>query len=441
VSGSSRDWRVVVAIPEANPATWSLPPAEPHERTGIIGGLRTFHELAVAVAAGGRKVELRGPVSRPVLDGLREAAGADVELPQEARRPTANDILVVIEGEHDPFRFARYVLSPARLVLAMLAPTGQFGWPFMSPWTAESPLTVPLDGLARPEHLRAIAALNFDLWTHMKPVDELARALGTPCTFIGSGDPTPLPSVPDVKDIPVAYLEANRWRALAEEVAGKMGTPVQMIPKGDHETVMATLARARVFLWPARVEGDGRLPREARARGAVVVGLSSNIYATGLDEASGAIAVDSLEQMPRVVEELLADSVRLETLSRAARRSAAEQMEWGPYVERVDVALAAIEARVEEPAANARATFGERLVEIGDERARAIQRVEELDAQLADAAARVECLDFELASARDALDELGRRLDNANARLAVGGMRAVRGRAASMATILRRARN
>jgi hypothetical protein len=432
---------VVVAIPEPNPASWELPPAELHERTGIIGGFRTLHELAVAVAAGGRAVELRGPVSRPVHDALAEATGVRPQLPDQARRPTATDIVVFLEGEHDPFRFARCVLSPARLVLAMLAPTGLFGWPFASPWQPESPLTVALDGLARPEHLRAIAALNIDLWTHMKPIDELARTLGTPCTLIGNGDPTPLPSVPKVKDIPVAYLEANRWRPLAEEVAGKMRTPVQMIPKGDHERVMGMVARAQVLLWPSRVEGDGRLPREARARGTVVVGLASNIYATGLDEASGAIAVDGLEQMPAVVEKLLAEPERLEALSRAARRSAAEQMEWGPYVERVDAALTAIEARPEHPAANACATFGERLLEMGGERVGAIKRVDELDLQLADATARVECLDRELASARDALAGLARQLDDARAPSPLRGAHAVRARVASVATILRRSRN
>ncbi len=432
---------MVVAIPEPSPASWKLPPAELHEHTGIGGGFRTLHELAVAVAAGGSTVELRGPVSRPVLDALAQAAGVRPQLPEEARRPTARDIVVFPEGEHDPFRFARCALSPARLVLAMLAPTGQFGWPFVSPWEPESPLTVPLDGLARPEHLRAITALNIDLWTHMTRVHELALSLGTPCTFIGSGDPVPLPPVPDVKDIPVAYLEANRWRPLAEEVAAKMRAPVQMIPKGDHETVMAALARSRVLLWPSRVEGDGRLPREARARGAVVVGLSSNIYATGLDESSGAIAVDDLDRMPFVVDELLADPERLDTLSRAARRSAGEQMEWAPYVERVAGAIAAIEACQEDPAANARATFAERLMEMDAERLGAIKRVEELDAQLADASARVELLDRELASARDAFDGRPRLPDDASAHASGPSVHAMRARVAGVATNLRRSRD
>ncbi len=299
MSEQAPDRRVVVTIPEPNPISWDLPPAEPHERTDIGGGFRTLHELAVAVAAGGRSVELRGPVSRPVLDSLAEAAGARPRVPLEKHRPIARDILIFPEGEHDPLRFARYVLSPARLVLALLAPTGMFGWPFVSPWCPESPLNMALDDLARPEHFRAMAALDVDVWTHMLPVPELARAAGARCTLIGSGNPVPLASRPAAKDIPAVYLQANRWRALAEEVARKMRTPVQMIPKGDHEAVMEALARARVLLLPARVEGDGRLLREARARGTVVVGLSSNVYATGLDEASGAIAVENLRAHAR----------------------------------------------------------------------------------------------------------------------------------------------
>lgn len=378
MSEQTSDWRVVVTIPEPGSAPWDLPPAELHERTGLVGGLRTLHELAVAAAASGRSVELRGPVSRPVLDALAEAAGARPDLPTDRRRPTARDIVVNIEGELDPLRFARHLLSPARLVVALLAPTGQFGWPFVSPWRLESPLTLALDSVARPEHFRAMAALNVDMWTHMAPVHELARTVGARCTFIGSGDPVPLASLDRAKDVPVVYLEANRWRPLAEEVARNMQTPVRMIAAGEHEAVMDELARARVLLWLSRVEGDGRLPREARARGTVVVGLASNIYATGLNEASGAIAVERLEQVPEVVEALLVDPQRLETLSRAGQRTAREQVDWARYVERVDGAIAATEDRPEDPAASARATFGDRLGEMLDERRGAIRRVAEL---------------------------------------------------------------
>lgn len=443
MSGRSVDWRVVVAIPEPNPMSWGLAPAEPHERTDIVGGFRTLHELAVAVAAGGRAVELRGPVSRPVLDALAEASGARPHLPLDGRRPTARDIVINIEGEHDPLRFARYLLSPARLVIALLAPTGLVGWPFVSPWRLESPLTVALDRLARPEHLRAIAALNIDLWTHMPRVQELASALGARCTFIGNGDPVPLKPQSAAKDIPVVHLEANRWRPLAEQVARKMRTPVQVVPAGDHETVVNVLARACVLLLPARVEGHGRLLREARARGTVVVGLSSNIYAVGLNESSGAIAVDDVEQMPEVIERLLADPCRLEALAEAGRRSARDQVDWARYVKRVDAAITAIEERPDDDdaAASARAAFGERLGEMLDERSRAIDRVGELGEHLADAAARVQCLDRELESAREAIEELGRQLEHARTQASVRGGNALRLGAGRAAAILRRSRS
>jgi Glycosyl transferases group 1 len=408
---------VVVGTVDPHPVTWGLAPAELHERTGIPGGIRTMHELAVAAAASGRSVELRGAVSRPVFEALAGAAGARPELPAHARPPSARDIVVIPEGGEDPLRFARYVLSPARLVIALLAPPGQFGWPFVSPWRAQPHLTVALDTLARPEHFRAMAALGIDTWTHMTRVHELARAVGASCEFIGSGDPVGFGPPPAVKDIPVAYLEANRWRSLAEEVAHKLRTPARMIPAGDHETVMATLARARVLLLPARVEGDGRLLREARARGTVVVGLSSQVYATGLDEAAGAIAVDSLERMPEVVETLLGDPERLRTLAEAGRRSALAQVDWARYVERVDAAIAASEGREDDAAASARAEFGERLGEMLGERLRAIDRVAELDAQLAAAVARVRYLDGELASAGEALSELGSQLEQARRQL------------------------
>jgi hypothetical protein len=408
---------VVVGTVDPHPVTWGLPPAELHERTDIPGGIRTMHELAVAAAAGGRLVELRGAVSRPVFEALTAAAGARPELPAHARPPGARDIVVIPEGGEDPLRFARYVLSPARLVIALLAPPGQFGWPFVSPWQPQPHLSIALDTLARPEHFRAMAALGVDTWTHMTRVHELARAAGANCEFIGSGDPVPRGPLHTVKDIPVVYLEANRWRPLAEEVVRKLRTPAQMIPAGDHETVVATLARARVLLLPARVEGDGRLLREARAHGTVVVGLSSQVYATGLNEASGAIALDSLERMPEVVERLLGEPERLQALAEAGRRSAREQVDWASYVERVEEAIAATEGREDDVAASARAEFGERLGEMLDERLRAIDRVGELDAQLAAAAARVRYLDAELASASAALNERGLQLEQARRRL------------------------
>jgi len=69
-------WRVVICTLEQQPAGWRLPPAQPHERTDISGGIRTVHELAVACAATGRATELRAPCSRPVIEQLAGTAGA-----------------------------------------------------------------------------------------------------------------------------------------------------------------------------------------------------------------------------------------------------------------------------------------------------------------------------------------------------------------------------
>ncbi|MGH2912170.1 MAG: hypothetical protein ACRDJ3_06810 [Solirubrobacteraceae bacterium] len=401
--------RIVISTLDPEPVGWDLPVAEQHERTDIAGGIRTLHELAVAAAATGREVELRGPVSSLVFDDLTAAAGARPLLPTTARRPTAHDIVVVPNGGYDLLRLARSVLSPARLVLALLSPTGQSGWPFVSPWHQQSHLTVSLDSLCRPEHFRAMAAFGIDLWTNMKSVPELARSAGAHCAFIGNGEPAPSPPVRVVKSIPVVYLEANRWRPLAEKVAGELKTPAHMIPAGDYETVMSALAQARIMLWPARVEGDGRLLREARMRGTVVVGLASNVYATGLEEAGGAIAVDSLERMPAAVEALLSAPERLEELAEAGRRSAREQVDWAGYVARVDTAITSTEQLSEDPAASARGAFGKRLAPLLEERVRAIARVQELDEHLAVAHARVECLDEELDAARERISQLERR--------------------------------
>jgi hypothetical protein len=265
-------------------------------------------------------------------------------------------------------------------------------------------LTVPVDSVALPEHFRAMAALGVDLWTHMLPIQERALAVGASCEFIGNGDPLPAAVAPDVKDVPVAYLQANGWRSFAERVAAEMQTPVHGIPEGDHDTVMEAVAAARVLLWPARVTGHGRVLWEARMRGTVVVGLSSNIYAVGLEESCGAIAVDSLERMPEVVESLLADPPRLRALSQAGVRSAREQVDWQRYLQRVDGAITATEGRTQDDSASARAAIGDRVATLLDERSRAIERVAELDEALVDA--------------RRVLAELGSRLQTAQSEAA-----------------------
>lgn len=393
--------RLVVSVIDPEPVGWDLPAAMPHGDSFIAGGVRTLHELAVAASAVGRDVELRGPVSLPVLDELAEAAGARPSLPDEPRRPVEQDIVVVLGGGYDLLRFARYVLSPARFVIALLAPPGLTGWPFERGWEPPSGLIVPVDSVARPEHFRAMAALGVDLWTHMRPVQERALAVGASCEFIGNGDPLAPAEPAPVKDLPVAYLQANGWRLFAERVAREMRTPVHAIPEGDHETVMDAVARAHVLLWPARVTGHGRVLWEARARGTVVVGLSSNIYATGLEESCGAIPVDSLDQMPEVVESLLADPARLRALSQAGVRSARAQVDWPLYLQRVDAAITATEQRDPDDSLSARAAIGDRLSVLLTERERAIERVSELDDALADSREVLESLGTQLRDAHE----------------------------------------
>src|SRR3954464_12486735 len=121
---------VTVWLPNRD-AGWAMPAAEPHGNAWIEGGRRTMHELAVAIAAGGRRVEFRGQVTVPGLEGLCAAAGGRVERPPEPRLPGPDDVVIVNEGVADPRVYARLALSPARSVLLVLGPLGMFGWPFV----------------------------------------------------------------------------------------------------------------------------------------------------------------------------------------------------------------------------------------------------------------------------------------------------------------------
>jgi chromosome segregation ATPase len=126
-----------------------------------------------------------------------------------------------------------------------------------------------------------------------------------------------------------------------------------------------------------RIEGHSRIGQEARAMGAVVVTLDSNRYAVGLDDAGGAVAVASVDEMPAVVEALLADPGRLSALRERAMRSAREQVDWSTYVRRVGAALARDD---DDSARAARGQIGERIRD-GDEAARERERALEAAAR------------------------------------------------------------
>jgi glycosyltransferase involved in cell wall biosynthesis len=334
--------RVIVWIPSENSPGWEVEGIRPHEARWVGGGVRSLHELAVAIAASGRKVELRGAVHPATLDELANAAGARPDLPASPCRLAEDDVVIVPEGIDDPAIHARLALSPARTVLMLLAAPGFIGWPFVPGWSRPDPLTVAIDAVARPEHFLGAAALGHELWTNSPGLRHAALAAGAECRFVGSGWPGGVPE-PDVeRDIDVVTMRDNRWAPLARPVARRLrelGIDCLEVPSGDHARTLEALARARVFLHPSRVEGASRLGCEARALGTVPVALDTNPYAVGLDEAGGAVALPSTAEMPDAVRDLLADPARLARLSEAARTTAREQVAWAPYVDRVAEAL------------------------------------------------------------------------------------------------------
>lgn len=365
------DWRMPspehprIVIASSDPAAiWDLPEAIEYTRaSSLSGGQQSLHELAVAARVAGYEVEVRGEYSPALYDRLEAATGVRPETPSDRRRPQEGDIVITDEGGWDPLRFGRLVLSPARTVLGVFAPPALFGWPFAGHPRHLDPLTLDLDDLARPEHFQAMAALGVAIFTPMRRLHDLAWREGVHSHLIGSGTPLAPPAVA-VKDIEVAYLERSRWRELAEQAVSKLSVPVHAIGVGRHEEVVAQIARAKVLVWPARIEGHGRVLWEARASGTIVVALSSNVFATGLGDAGGSVAVDSIEEIPAAVESLLADDARRDALAQVARESALEQVDWQRYVERVDRAIQDVWTAPVEAATDALQWFGRRITDL-----------------------------------------------------------------------------
>lgn len=330
---------VTVWLPNRD-AGWAMPAAEPHDVDWIEGGRRTMHELAVAIAASGRRVEFRGEVTVPVLEELsRAAGGVQVELPSEPRLPGPGDVVILNEGVADPRVYARLALSPARAVLMVLAPLAAFGWPFAeAPWVKPDYETIDLAVLARPEHFAGAAALGFELWTHTPALASIAAGAGVECALVGRGIPEALPPPAPARDIDVLLLERSHWPEATRRLAGAIEGSVTL-PPSPRADVLDALGRARVFVHPARFEGLSRIGSEARAMGAVPVVPSTNPFAVAMEEEHGAVAVPSVEEIPRAVRDLLADPARLDELCARAMRTARAEVAWKPYVERVDEVL------------------------------------------------------------------------------------------------------
>jgi hypothetical protein len=304
--------------------------------TEIRGGVRTLHELAVAVAATSRDVELRGRVSEPELAQLVDGTGAAPRVDLPPRPPGPQDVVIVPEGYRDPVPYALISDSPAVGVIMLLGPPGLAGWPFVPDWPGKpDPLTVPVEDLARPEHFRAMASAGFHLWTHIPGLARAAIDAGVACTDVGVGTPVPFPTPVD-RPFDVVWVQANRWAPLARQVVERLDVRQLAIPEVPHARILRLLASARVLVWPSRVEGQARIQAEARAVGTVPVALDSNPFAPGMAEEDGVVPVGSVDQMPAAITGLLSDRARLEELSRRARRWARTRFDWSAYVARVD---------------------------------------------------------------------------------------------------------
>jgi D-inositol-3-phosphate glycosyltransferase len=395
-----------VWVPTKRHHGWEIEGAQPYETRWIGGGLRSLYELSVALASSGLDVELRGVVHMPTLNELADAAGARPHLPTSSRRLAESDTVIFPEGIDDPTIHARLALSPARTILMLLGPPGLIGWPFAAGWSRPDPLTVDIEAVARPEHFCGAAALGYELWTVSPGLRAAAREAGVECRLVGTGWPGGVPERPLQKDLDVVTMRDNRWAPLAAPVVRRLredGVECVQVPAADHARTLEALARARILLLPSRVEGQSRLGCEARAMGAVPVVLNTNPYAVGLDEAGGAVALPSPDEMPRAICDLLADRDRLGGLRETARASARSQVAWAPYVARVAAAL-------DSPAAasgrGARSEVGATLER--SEKARA--RCRHTDSQRpTDAVARLERAQATVTDAlADAHDELAR---------------------------------
>ncbi len=331
--------RVVVCSLGGDLDPWRLPASTHADRTWIHGGERSLYEFATAAAAAGHEVELRGEIVTTALDEISGATGSQPVTGLDARRPEADDIVVVPEGWTDPVAYARVAFSPARAMLLILGPPGLVGWDFQEGWVPPDPLTVAPDAVARPESFQGMAALGFELLTNNSTLGAVARTAGVPCTFIGTGRPRPFPDLVD-KTHDVAVVRSNRWASMSERVAAELdGASVLYIPEVGHEEMLDQLGRARILPWPGRVEGACRFFNEARAMGTVPVALA-NPFIADLSEQSGGLVVGTVEAMPAAVTSLLADPDRLARLSARGTETARRITDWDRYVEAVGSALA-----------------------------------------------------------------------------------------------------
>jgi len=312
------------------------------DRKFVSGGERSLYELAVAGAALGLEVELRGLINKPILDMIADAAGARPRVDLDSRDPDPTDVIVVPDAV-DLRTLATLHMSSARCVMHLLAPPGLWGWSFLPGWEPVDPHAVDVHAVGLPASFRAIAASGMSLWTNAHGIAEAGSQAGVPMTWLGTGTPVPFPA-PSAKTADVAIVEANRWAFEAEQLLPHLpGVKVHRVPAIESVYSLGeALAPAKILLWPSRIEGMSRIAREARAVGTVPVALDTNPFATMADHGRGIVLVDTLTDIAHATRALLADPGRLEALSRDAVESARLQVDWDGFLVRVKNALEAL---------------------------------------------------------------------------------------------------
>jgi hypothetical protein len=349
------------------------------ERRFLYGGEDMLYQFAFAAARLGYDVELRGWIGRAQFERHAQQVGASPRIGLEARRPLPDDLVIVPEGWTDPLEYARLILSPARLALMVLAAPGLFGWPFVAEeWERPDPLTVPIDTLARPEHFQAMAALGFRLLIGSPRMVDVVERAGVDWHLVGEGH-AGWERRPDAeKSVDALAIGHNRWAPLADRVLRELGDlKVDRVGEVSNDEVLARMARARVLVWPSRIEGHARIPWEARSVGCVPVALNTNPFAVGLDEEHGAVAVDTVEQIAPAIRALLEDHSRWKRLSRLGRATAPAEVDWNSFLDRVRRFLN--EPWPTDPSTPALAGIGEALdASLRSQEAEAKRRLEEL---------------------------------------------------------------
>jgi hypothetical protein len=330
-------WRRLVVDMVGDAGEGRLAESQFVDKPFAFGGEANCVALAFAAAELGYDAELRGWIHEPTFRRFEEASRAVPRVDLPAREPEPHDFVVVPEGWADSLPYLQLSLSPARLAIYVLAAPGLFGWPFAGEgWSPPDPLTVRIGELARPEHFRGMRALGFELLTHSEGIASAAQSAGEECRFTGVGEPWEPPSSREPREVDVLALMHNRWAPLAQKVLERLnGLNVDAVPTVPNDEMLRRMGRAKVLVWPSRIEGHATIPIEARAMGCVPVALDTNPFGAALDEEHGVLTVGSVDAIPLAVRTLLDDDVKLNELSERGQSAARELTDWSPFVDRV----------------------------------------------------------------------------------------------------------